>query len=82
MIQLKIILFSLLGMVALWFRGSAAKSKLETKVNELKVVKKNRGIMINAQEAMYSADIRTKQEVKDEIARIKAGVYDHDTPGW
>lgn len=82
MLQIKIILFGLLGAVALWFRGSAAKSKLETKANELKAIKKNRDVLIAAQKALLKADILTKQEVEDEIRRVKAGDRDRTGSGW
>lgn len=66
----------------MWFRGNAATANLARKVVELKAVKRNRVVMVEAQRALYSGKMKTDKEVRDEIKRIKSGDRDTFPNGW
>jgi len=81
-LSVKIFFVSLLGGIALYFRGNAAKEKLRNKVTELKSVKRNRDMLVTAQRALHDGYMQTEEETRDEIKRIKAGDRDHFKSGW
>lgn len=81
-LSIKIAFVAVLAGLALYFRGNVAKEKLRSRVKELKVVKRNRDMLIEAQRALYEGQIETERSVLDEIKRIKAGDRDHFPGGW
>lgn len=82
MLQLKVWGFAILAGLAMWFRMQSLSSKLETKSNEVKSLKRNRKILVDSQEAMFQADMKTKEQIADEIKQIKAGNRDNPLGGW
>jgi len=81
-LSIKIAFVSILAGLALYFRGNVHKEKLRGKVQELKAVKHNRDILVDAQRALYNGHRKTEKEVRDEIKRIKAGDRDTFPNGW
>lgn len=81
-LSIKVAIFSLLAGLALFYRGNVHREKFRGKVQELKAVKRNRDVMIEAERALYSGKMKTDKEVRDEIKRIKSGDRDTFPNGW